>query len=293
MTKYRTLLRKQKLGEGAQGVVYKCYTTDGDVVVSKEMLFDESESNSFALQLRRSERLRQLSHPHLIRYLDVYPLLHPCRVVVVMPYYVEGDLKKFIERQKKPIPELCLCSIVLQIAEALNYLHQQDPPLVHYDIKPDNILLLNHEQQVLLMDLDLCSTADNTGYLSSTTHRRRVSTTFEYRAPELEKTIGSPKTDVFSLGVVTYVLVTLPEFPFVRTDKNEELVLSSPEWTSSALDAAIRRAIRGVVGYCYSPMLVSLIVRMLAIDATIRPTSEEVASRLRDIMESRLRSGEV
>ncbi|CBZ23779.1 putative protein kinase [Leishmania mexicana MHOM/GT/2001/U1103] len=287
-TKYRKLFGREKLGEGAQGIVYKCYTEENEVVVVKEMVFNDTDVTAFEAQARQVERMRQLSHPHLIRYLDVSVQKDPLRICVVMPFYSEGDLKKFIERQRKPVTEVKLCSIVLQIAGALNYLHRQEPPLVHRDIKPENILLLNHEEQVLLMDLDLCRTVDVT---VSVIKRRELSPTYEYRAPELEKSHGDTKADVFSLGVVMFVLATLPDFPCVRTDSGEMLVISASKWSPSALKRAIQREIKRVQRYTYSEEFIRLVVAMLVHQPAARPTSGAVIYRLQKIMEQRLMEG--
>ncbi|CAJ1010413.1 putative Protein kinase domain/Protein tyrosine kinase [Leishmania naiffi] len=289
-TKYRNLLGREKLGEGAQGVVYKCRTEENEVVVVKEMVFNKTDVTAFEAQARQVERMRQLNHPHLIRYLDVSVKQDPLRICVVMPFYNEGDLKKFIEMQRKPVTEVKLCSIVLQIAGALSYLHRQEPPLVHRDIKPENILLLNHKEQVLLMDLDLCRAVDVT---ASVIKRREMSPTYEYRAPELATSCGDTKADVFSLGVVMFVLATLPDFPCVRADSGEALVLSSSEWSPSSLERAIQREIKGVQGYTYSREFIRLVVAMLLHKPAARPTSESVIHRLQKIMEQRLMEGKV
>ncbi|TPP50650.1 Protein kinase domain family protein [Leishmania donovani] len=270
------------------GVVYKCHTEENEVVVVKEMVFNDTDVTAFEAQARQVERMRQLNHPHLIRYLDVSVQKDPLRICVVMPFYSEGDLKKFIERQRKPVTEVKLCSIVLQIAGALNYLHRQEPPLVHRDIKPENILLLNHEEQVLLMDLDLCRTVDVT---ASVIKRRELSPTYEYRAPELEKSHGDTKADVFSLGVVMFVLATLPDFPCVRTDSGEMLVFSASKWSPSSLKRAIQREIRRVQRYTYSEEFIRLVVAMLVHQPAARPTSGAVIYRLQKIMEQRLMEG--
>lgn len=287
-SKYRKLLGKEKLGEGAQGVVYKCRTETGEIVVSKEMMFMSTDMASFEAQVRQVARMQKLNHPHLIRYLDVVVQKEPLRICVIMPYYNEGDLKKFIERQRKPVTEVKLCSIVLQIAGAMHYLHTQNPPLVHRDIKPENILLLNNEEQVLLMDLDLCRAVDIT---ASVFKRREQSPTFEYRAPELECSMGDTKADVFSLGVVMFVLATLPDFPCVANDKNEMVVLSAPQWTDESLRRSIYREVKKVRRYSYSEEFIQLVISMLIHEPAKRPTAGEVMNRLQHIMECRLMEG--
>lgn len=291
-SKYEHLTDRGKLGEGAQGVVYKCRTAENDIVVSKEMIFDDHDRAVFESQLRQAIRMKELAHKHLIKYLDVYARFEPMRIFVIMPYYNEGDLKGFIERQREPVKEYRLCSLVLQIDEALEYLHTERPPLVHRDIKPENVLLLSNEEQVLLMDLDLVRSVD---VGASVLKVKSQSPTYEYKAPELATSLGSIKADVFSLGVVMFVLATLPDFPFAESPAGP-MVLSASDWTPESLEAAIRRDVRKVghkmsKPYSYSEPFTQLLVDMLRHDPIRRPSSTEVSTRLRKIIEDKLLSG--
>ncbi|KAF8293156.1 putative protein kinase [Trypanosoma cruzi] len=288
-SKYRHLRNREKLGEGGQGAVFKCTTLDNEVVVSKEMTFDDGDRAAFEARLIQAEKMRMLSHKHLIRYLDVIGLENPLKICVIMPYYAEGDLFNYIKRQRGPIEEHKLCSIILQIASALHYLHSQRPPLAHCDIKPDNILLLNREEQVLLMDLDLCRSCD---VQSSATSRvlyecHGNSPTFEYRAPEMVKSAGSTESDIFSLGVVSFVLATLPEFAMLRNGKGVMTVLNDSDWTPDSLAHAVRAAIEAHTRV-YSEELIDLIIGMLRHRPASRPQAIEVMMRLTEAMENRL-----
>ncbi|RNE99068.1 putative protein kinase [Trypanosoma rangeli] len=289
LSKYRQLSNREKLGEGGQGVVFKCKTLDNEEVVSKEMTFDDADRAVFEARLLQAERIRKLSHKHLIQYLDVIGLENPFKICVIMPYYSEGDLFNYIGRQRGPIEEHKLCSIILQIASALHYLHSQKPPLAHCDIKPDNILLLNREEQVLLMDLDLCHSCE--AQVSTTTrvlHEcRRNSPTLEYRAPEMVNSSGSTESDIFSLGVVSFVLATLPEFVMLRNDKGIMTVLNDSDWTPDSLAGAVRAAIRQHTR-AYAEELIDLIIRMLQHRPASRPSAIEVMVRLTQAMENLL-----
>nr|CCD13496.1 unnamed protein product [Trypanosoma congolense IL3000] len=290
--KYNELYDHIKLGEGGQGVVYKCRTSDGEVVVSKEMRFGDHERLFYEARLRQAETMKGLSHQHIIQYLHVVGTENPLKINVIMPYYSEGDLSKFISRQRKPVNEHKLCSIALQIATALKYLHTQSPPIVHCDIKPDNVLLLNNEEQVLLMDLDLCHACDK-GTCSDDNVLllfNQASPTFEYRAPEMATSSGSPESDIFSLGVLTFVLATLPEFVMLHNEKGAMSVLSDSDWTKASLARAVSLAIRRHTRE-YRDDLIELIVDMLRHDPMERPDAAQVISRLSSIMVTRLLNG--
>ncbi|CBH10006.1 protein kinase, putative [Trypanosoma brucei gambiense DAL972] len=287
-SKYSTLYDHVKLGEGGQGVVYKCRAKDGEVVVLKEMRFAECNRPVYEARLRQAATMQKLSHRHVIEYLDVMGSENPLKISVVMRYYSEGDLSKFIRRQEAPVSEEKLCSIALQIAKALKYLHNQSPPIAHCDIKPENVLLLNNEEQVLLMDLDLChACGGDNAEESDLLFFGQASPTFEYRAPEMADSSGSPKSDIFSFGVLIFVLATLPEFATLRNEKGVQSVLSDSDWTKSSLEKAVSTAIRRRPRK-YKDELVNLIVAMLRHDPRERPTAAEVEARLSDIMLSLL-----
>ncbi|OWZ02456.1 CAMK/CAMKL protein kinase, partial [Phytophthora megakarya] len=154
--------------------------------------------------LEEEERLlRTLSHPNVVSLEGVYERdanLH----YVVMDYLKDGDLcDLLIERQRLPEPEAR--RIIRQVAEGLAYLHSRC--VLHRDIKPENILI--HGKMVKIADFGLAKELEE-----PTTRLNRSCGTLEYAAPEL--LCGLPyglKSDVFSLGIVLYVLL-FGAFPF-------------------------------------------------------------------------------
>lgn len=284
--KYRTLSGKTLIGKGGQATVYKCETADKEVVVSKEMTFDSN--TAFEEQRRQAERMQMLSHTHLIRYLDVISDRSKRTLHIILPYYSKGDLKQLIFHHQGHVPVFKLCSLILQLTTALVYLHNQTPPLVHGDVKPENVLLLNNEEQVLLMDLDLCCEEDAPSSVSSSVTPGKAANgayTCEYSAPEIRKgRRRTPKADIFSLGVVTYALAALPSEIFLMC-KGDVRLLSDDAWEKDfpTLDKLIRVAIRRR-SPTYPVALVDLIMEMLRYNPDERPTSSEVERRLSDIM---------
>ncbi|KAF4318849.1 hypothetical protein JM18_006324 [Phytophthora kernoviae] len=154
--------------------------------------------------LEEEERLlRTLSHPNVVGLEGVYARdnnLH----YVVMDYLKNGDLcDLLIERQR--LSEAETRRIIHQVVEGLAYLHRHC--VLHRDIKPENILI--HGNIVKIADFGLAKELAH-----PSTMLKRSCGTLEYAAPEL--LCGRPyglKSDIFSLGVVMYVLL-FGAFPF-------------------------------------------------------------------------------
>lgn len=289
-SKYRQLTNKKLIGKGGQATVFKCQNADHEIVVSKEMVFEDDKT--FEAQRRQAERMKLLSHTHIIRYLDVISDSATRSLHIILPYYSKGDLKQFIANHSGPVPVFKLLSIVLQLTKALVYLHHQHPPLVHGDVKPENVLLLNNDQ-VLLMDLDLCAEEDSmdSSPLSQNSQHRIYGKstagayTCEYTAPEIRN--GRPRTtkaDVFSLGIVTYALAALPSEIFLEHNGSVRL-LSDDVWERdfASLDRLVRKAIRSRCP-TYPSDLHTLIMDMLRYQPADRPSSTEVEGRLSVMM---------
>ncbi|GLD92213.1 hypothetical protein PINS_up000746 [Pythium insidiosum] len=146
--------------------------------------------------------LRKLSHPNIIQLEGVY---HQDEMFyVVMDYMGDGDLCEQLIRKQR-LTESEAKRIILQVVCALEYLHRHF--IMHRDIKPENILL--HGGLAKLADFGLAKQLPN-----ATSMLKRSCGTLEYAAPELLRGQAyGLKSDIFSLGVVLYVLL-FGTFPF-------------------------------------------------------------------------------
>ncbi|GMF09877.1 unnamed protein product [Phytophthora lilii] len=190
-------LLMKEIGEGSFSIVHRAVNRmTGQVCAVK--------CCKVSAALEEEERLlRTLSHPNVVSLEGVYERnkdLH----YVVMDYLKDGDLcDLLIERQRLPEPEAR--RIIRQVVEGLAYLHRRC--VLHRDIKPENILI--HGNIVKIADFGLAKEL-----AQPSTMLKRSCGTLEYAAPEL--LCGRPyglKSDVFSLGVVLYVLL-FGAFPF-------------------------------------------------------------------------------
>jgi hypothetical protein len=278
----------RKLGEGAQGTVSLCEPpstvfVDEDVKMALYVRKDIrcATQEEAVARYQQAVRLMSLRHPHVVRYLAVQRTPQGDYVRVVMPYYPEYDLQKIIRQTTDKIKEDWICSVVLQLATALKHLHSHSPPILHGDLKPDNVMLHNNRNQVILMDFDTSVELGRERANASTGHIG----TFEWTAPEAVAGGSRPSvnSDVWSLGLIAFVLCVLPEYPMLENDKGEALLLNSSEWRPEELRAKVRQQ---VVARGYRPDLVDLIQDMMALDPARRPTAAVVADRMSLVMES-------
>lgn len=189
-------LLMKEIGEGSFSIVHKAVNRlTGRLCAVKCCKYSPALEDEVAL-------LRKLSHPNIVGIEGVYH--QDDMYYVVMDYMDDGDLCDLLIKKQR-LSEKEVQRIILQVLQAVEYLHRHS--VLHRDIKPENILL--HGNAVKLADFGLAKQL-TTG--SSTL--KRSCGTLEYAAPEL--LCGLPyglKSDVFSLGIVMYVLL-FGAFPF-------------------------------------------------------------------------------
>jgi serine/threonine protein kinase/ABC-type transport system substrate-binding protein len=153
----------------------------------------EQEAQHFQ---QEAETIATLSHPGIIRVLDFdvqegVPFL-------VMDYAPNGSLRqRYPKGSLVPLP--VIVSSVKQVAEALQYAHEQK--FIHRDVKPEN-MLVGRRQEILLSDFGIATIVHSTSSLS--TSAEGTSGTLAYMAPEQIEGLPRPASDQYALGVVVY-----------------------------------------------------------------------------------------
>jgi len=186
------------------GAVYEAIDQRLDTTVAlKETLFaDERLRKQFE---REARLLARLHHPALPRVSDHFS--EDDGQFLVMQFIPGDDLSEMMTRKRGPFPPDQVLTWADQLLDALDYLHTQDPQIVHRDIKPQN-MKLTARGQIILLDFGLAK--GQAGEIS------RVSTTasiFGYTpnyAP-LEQIQGlgtDSRSDLYSLGATLYHLMT-------------------------------------------------------------------------------------
>ncbi|KAI7993838.1 Receptor protein kinase TMK1 [Camellia lanceoleosa] len=204
---YRSGSRKNILGRGGFGTVYKGRLYDGTMIAVKRMesgVVSESGWNQFKSEIVVLSKVR---HRHLVSLLGY--CLDRNERLLVYEYMPQGTLSRHLFRWKeeglKPLEWLKRLTIAVDVARGVEYLHGlADQSFIHRDLKPSNILL-GDDMHAKVGDFGFVHLAPD-GKSSILT---KLAGTFGYLAPEYAVTGKvTIKVDVFSFGVVLMQLIT-------------------------------------------------------------------------------------
>src|SRR6201988_1216832 len=194
----------RQLGQGGMGAVYEAMDKRLDTVVAlKETLFtDERLRKQFE---REARLLARLHHPALPRVSDHFS--EGEGQFLVMQFIPGDDLSEMMAQKRGPFPPDQVLTWADQLLDALDYLHTQDPQIVHRDIKPQN-LKLTARGQIILLDFGLAK--GQAGDVSrATTAASIFGYTPNYAPLEQIQGLGTDsRSDLYSLGATLYHLMT-------------------------------------------------------------------------------------
>jgi hypothetical protein len=186
------------VGRGGQGTVLRAL----DVVHQRQVALKvkalpRNEDRKAALEEARV-LFAVRPHPNLALLREDFVLGD--RSYLVMDWIEGQNLRQVLSAEGRPglSPEQVL-DYVRQAGEAVDHLHAHDPPVLHQDLKPAN-LIRTSEGRIVLVDFGICSPANDV--------RTVAKGTPDYAAPELFTEGPSPSSDVFSLAATAYTLLT-------------------------------------------------------------------------------------
>ena len=194
----------KQIGQGGMGAVY--VATDerfGSRVAIKETLFMD---DNFRKAIEREARLlNSLKHSALPRVTDHFE--EDNGQFLVMEYIAGEDVAAILEREQRPFPIDQVMKWADQLLDALDYLHNQAIPVVHRDIKPQNIKV-TPKGDVILLDFGLAK-----GNPTDASKQTAAKSIFGYSKnyASLEQIQGSgtdPRSDLYSLAATLYHLLT-------------------------------------------------------------------------------------
>ncbi|HEY6284901.1 MAG TPA: serine/threonine-protein kinase [Ktedonobacteraceae bacterium] len=182
------------LGRGGFAEVYLGEHIHLETQAAVKVLHTQVGSNELELFRKEARTIARLEHPRIVRVLEFG--VEKNSPYLVMTYAPNGTLRQRYPKGEQ-LPLNVILSYVEQVAEALQYIHDQK--LIQRDVKPEN-LLLDSSDNILLSDFGIASVAHTTVSLTS----QGQAGTPHYLAPEQIMNKPGPASDQYALGVVVY-----------------------------------------------------------------------------------------
>ncbi len=232
------------LGQGGMGAVYKAHDTELERLVALKLIRPDLASNPEILRRFKQELIlaREVTHRNVIRIFD---LGQAKGFKFITMEYVEGRDLRVILREREKLPPEETVRIIAQVCRALEAAHAAG--VVHRDLKPQNIML-DAKDRVYVMDFGIAHSLETPGM----TQTGALMGTPEYMSPEQAKGIKvDPRSDLFSLGIIFYELLTGIS-PFKADTALATLLKRTQERAQppAEIDPAIPKAISDVVMKC-------------------------------------------
>jgi predicted Ser/Thr protein kinase len=217
---------EKQLAVGGFGAVYLATDTKGNVPVAiKEMLCEDPQEFNIRLNFfrREAEILRSLEKvpivPRVFEFIQVEK-----QAYLVLEFIRGKDLLKIMEaNNNKPFTLPQVIEWAKSVCDVLAHMHSQSPPLIHRDLKPDNVMLLEDQRSIKMIDF---GTARDLGRTQRTRMQAKTRVYTEGYAPP-EQIIGKPeaRSDLFALAGTLYHLVTgkAPEGYYTSQEIDQQL----------------------------------------------------------------------
>jgi serine/threonine protein kinase len=197
---------QDQLGQGSMGVVYKVRHMALETTLALKVLPTHLMGNPELVKrfYREARVMARLNHPNIVRVIDIQRDDERQFYYFVMEYIQGQTLWQYLqERGALPLREVI--ELTRQVACALDYAHSHNPPVIHRDIKPTNIMIEDRSRRVVVMDFGIAKELDE----SELTRAGTMLGTLKYCPPEQmrhEPLDGS--ADVYALGMVMYEAYT-------------------------------------------------------------------------------------
>ncbi|XP_059366785.1 serine/threonine-protein kinase WNK1-like isoform X9 [Carassius carassius] len=197
-----------EIGRGSFKTVYKGLDTETTVEVAWCELQDRKLSRSERQRFKEEAgMLKGLQHPNIVRFYDSWELPSKGRkcIVLVTELMTSGTLKTYLKRFKVMKIKV-LRSWCRQILKGLHFLHTRAPPIIHRDLKCDNIFITGPTGSVKIGDLGLAT-------LKRSSFAKSVIGTPEFMAPEMYEEKYDESVDVYAFGMCMLEMAT-SEYPY-------------------------------------------------------------------------------
>ncbi|XP_061884132.1 myosin light chain kinase 3 [Entelurus aequoreus] len=210
---YYSINKEEVLGGGRFGQVHKCVENSSGLTLAAKIIRAKSQKEKDLVR-NEIQVMNQLNHSNLIQLYAAFESRHD--IILVMEYVEGGELFDRIIDENCNLTEFDTVLFIRQICEGLQYMHKMY--ILHLDLKPENILCVSRAtNKIKIIDF---------GLARRYRPREKLKVNFgtpEFLAPEvINYEFVSFPTDMWSLGVITYMLLSGLS-PFLGDDDNETL----------------------------------------------------------------------
>lgn len=240
----RFLKFEEEIGRGSFKTVYKGLDTSTGVAVAwcelQERL-NKAERQRFR---EEAEMLKGLQHPNIVRFFDSWEVNTAKRkfLVLITELMTSGTLKTYLRRFKK-INIKVLKSWCRQILKGLMFLHSRQPPIIHRDLKCDNIFITGTTGSVKIGDLGLAT-------LKNRSFAKSVIGTPEFMAPEMYEEHYDESVDVYAFGMCMVEMAT-SEYPYAECSGPAQIYKKVTSGTRpQCFDKVESPELKDIIGQC-------------------------------------------
>ncbi|KAF9924722.1 Serine/threonine-protein kinase wnk4 [Linnemannia zychae] len=223
------------LGEGAYKTVYRAFDQEEGVEVAwNQLRIDHLTKREAQNILSEIEILQSIRNDHIINFYASWSTKAPNggeRIVFITELMSSGTLKQYLKKTLKgALKPKVIKSWCRQILQGLVYLHTHNPPIIHRDLKCDNIFINGNNGQLKIGDLGLA-------VVRHRTHVSSVLGTPEFMAPELYDEKYDEKVDIYAFGMCVLEMASINKLFDVNlfwTSAVDKLPLATASHTSTA-----------------------------------------------------------
>ncbi|KAF2284391.1 hypothetical protein GH714_021395 [Hevea brasiliensis] len=204
----RYIRYKEVLGKGAFKRVYKAFDeVNGLEVAWSQVQIDEVLQSPEDLERLYSEvhLLKSLKHSNIVKFYNSWIDDKNKTVNIITELFTSGNLRQYRKKHRN-VDLKALKRWARQILMGLSYLHSHKPPIIHRDLKCDNIFINGNQGEVKIGDLGLAT-------VMGQAHDKSVIGTPEFMAPELYDEDYNELVDIYSFGMCMLEMVTF-EYPY-------------------------------------------------------------------------------
>ncbi len=192
----------ERIASGGQSNTYLSKTAAGELVVLKEFVLSPASARGAQVESAADFEnectvLSQLSHAKIVKLLGLFA--EDGRAYLMLEH-VSGSSLRQVVKEQGPLAEKHTVELALQLCEVMEYLHRQNPPVVHRDLSPDNIML-QPDGLIKLIDFSLASRSD----LRSS---GECVGKHAYTPPEQFREEACSQSDIYAFGATLYYLLT-------------------------------------------------------------------------------------